>query len=167
VINRIKINIIKPQIFLFWSWLCAIWTRWTIKILMHESFSRAKLYFQALMTRKLCRAISSKVLRSWKTINIGVESVKATARIEPNGYKKKLLASQTHLDLQTVPAHSRSLFLSSLFILNFHLGFCLARYSLAISLNPFSFLFRRFISYHSLLFPRLPELFPDSAAPHS
>jgi len=55
------------------------------------------------MTRKLCRAIFSKVLRSWK-INIGVESVKATARIEPNGYKKKLLASQTHLDLQTVPA---------------------------------------------------------------
>jgi len=32
---------------------------------------------------------------------MGVESGKATTRIEPDGYKKKLLASQTHLDLQT------------------------------------------------------------------
>lgn len=70
-------------------------------ILRDESLSRAKLCFRSLMTRKFRRAIPGKVLTPW-AINTKAESGKATARIESDGYKKKLLASQTHLDLQTV-----------------------------------------------------------------
>lgn len=66
-------------------------------------FHEQNLCFRSLMTRKFCRAIPSKVLRL-RAINTKVESGRAATRIESDGYKKKLLASQTHLDLQTVLA---------------------------------------------------------------
>jgi len=106
--------------------------------------------------RQSVNAVSDKYTR--------VESGKATARIESDGYKKKLLASQTHLDLQTILARSRSLSPFP-YLVSILLSF------LRDTLSPFlcthSLFYIGFIFYLFLLFPRLLRLFPDSAAPHS
>lgn len=111
----------------------------------------------------LSRNSAREVLRL-RAINTRVESGKATVRIEPDGYKKKLLASQTHLDLRTVPralfpfflSFSVSLFFSSFFVLPSppSLALFLTRYSLAISPSPILSFIPGLSSGPFLLFPQ-------------
>lgn len=97
-----------------------------------------------------------------RAINTGVESGKATARIEPDGYKKKLLASQTHLDLQMrgTCAHvlvSLFLFLSTSFSLLFFPSLLLApivTLIVSISLSFLRDILSPFLHVHSLFYSR-------------
>lgn len=124
-----------------------------ITILTDESFSRAKLCFRFLTMEKFRRSISGKSVNA--VSDKYVESGKATARIESDGYKKKLLASQTHLDLQTVLALAlpSSFSLSPLVSI---LAFFLSRYPPAISLYPFSLLYWVYL----LPLPSFPKTAP-------